>query len=634
MGVRRAGSTRAGERRRSAARRADTPAQQGRRAAVGPSLPPVRGLLRGRRKLLLRLLPRAMRRLDGRGRGRGRKVVLVASPSPLRRTEPDWHDGARSPGALSPPSRLSHLLEATRVSSPVWWSAAQDRERARALGSGGGYSSALRYDEDDDEDERALALAWRPVPLVKTRSAPARLEEDGTPVFEDDDESQRGGAHGWACRGCGESDTRKLTVNRDGAMTCDSCGVVEGQVHVALDRQKNCARRDDKTVVADLPSTRDSEAERFATGEVETAEQARKRHVLALGGTRIAQQTSKKCDLGGAHSRAQTAALNAARARGEIDQASEKKLRPVLHVVEATLDQVGPVHRDVQKFIRMEAARVVRAGVFHAKRCAECRVNIAGRSNKLLGICFVEASLERLLSDGRAGSSPVAPDCSAQQLELCLQRTRDLQLRSASAGPAARAQTAAAIAMAAQWTDAQIGRPCGGGSPVPSGGGGGGGASPVSPLALPSPLLPPALVEGALVEGALSPLSPRSAPRSPTAPGVSIFNVRDQILAAAREARPTAQVRCAALAAIQEPAVAAWLATEGSLPADVVGVAVLVAAARRIGADAASAVALQRRLCFQHDLSPTTAETAAESVAALLPPVAPPASTAVADSIF
>ena len=584
-----------------------------------------------------------MRRLDCRGRGRGRKVVLVASPSPLRRTEPDWHDGARSPGALSPPSRLSNLLEATRVSSPVWWSAAQDRERALALGRGGGYSSALGCDEDDDEIDRALALAWRPVPLVKTRSAPARLEEDGTPVFEDDDESQGDGAHGWTCRGCGESDTRKLNVNRDGAMTCDSCGVVEGQVHVALDRQKNCARRDDKTVVADLPSTRDKEAERFATGEVETAEQARKRHVLALGGTRIAQQTSKKCDLGGAHSRAQTAALNAARARGEIDQASEKKLRPVLHVVEATLDQVGPVHRDVQKFIRMEAARVVRAGVFHAKCCAECRVNIAGRSNKLLGICFVEESLERLLSDGRTGSSPVAPDCSAQQLELCLQRTRDLQLRSASAGPAARAQTAAAIAMAAQWTDAQIGRPCGGGSPVPSGGGGGGGggggASPgssVSPLALPSPLSPPALVEGAL-----SPLSPLSAPRSPTAPGISIFNVRDQILAAAREARPTAQVRCAALAAIQEPAVAAWLATEGSLPADVVGVAVLVAAARRIGADAAPAVALQRRLCFEHDLSPTTAETAAASVAALLPPVAPPASAAgaaasaaVADSIF
>jgi hypothetical protein len=574
-----------------------------------------------------------MRRLDGRGRGRGRNVVLVAAPSPLRRTEDGAHCGAhcgaRSPGALSPPSRLSGLLEATRVSSPVWFTAAQERACARALDDA----------DDDDGDERALALAWRPVPLVKTRSAPARLEEDGTPVFEDDDEPEAGGgACSWACRGCGESDTRKLSTNRDGAMTCDSCGVVEGQVHVALDRQKNCARRDDKTVVADLPSTRDREEGRLASGEVETADQARKRHVLSLGGTRIARQTSKKCDLSGAHSRAQTMALNEARARGEFDEAGEKKLRPVLHVVEATFDQIGPLHRDVQKFIRMEAARVVRAGVFHARHCAECRVNIAGRSNKLLGICVVETGLERLLADIRAGSSSVAPDCSAQQLELCLQRTRGLQLRSASAGPAARAQTAAAIAIAAQWTEAQIGQPCGGGSPVPTDD-----ASPVSPLALPSPLSPLSPAALAALEGALSPpRSPLSPTVSPTASGFSIFQVRDQILAAAREARLSAQVRCGALAAIQEPAIAAWLGSEGSLPADVVGVAVLVAAARRICADDAPAVALQRRLCFDHDLSPRTAEAAAESIAALLPPVAASAATAGAagaasagaDSIF
>jgi hypothetical protein len=485
-----------------------------------------------------------------------------------------------------------------------------------------------RDQEDDDEDEPALALAWRPVPLVKARSAPARLEEDGTPVFDDEpDAAAERANNSWVCRGCGESDAHKLSVNRDGAMACDRCGVVEGQVHVALDRQKNCARRDDKTVVADLPATRDDEAERRETGEVETAEQARKRHAVAMGGTRIARQTSQRRDLGGAQSRVQTAMLRDARARGEIDQASEKKLRPVLHVVEATMDQVGPVHQGVQKFIRMEAARVVRAGVRHARNCSECRVNIAGRSNKLRGICVVETSLERLLADGgTTGSAPVPPDCSAQQLELCLQRTRDLQLRSASAGPAARAQTAAAIAIAAQWSDAQIGQPCGGGSPVPMDG-----APPMSPLALPSPLASPLASPPARFEGALSP--PPAAPLSPTAPGLSVFQVRDQILAAAREARLPAQVRCAALGVVQEPAIAAWLATETSLPADVVGVAAMVVAARRTGADDDPIVALQRRLCFDHALSPRTAEAAAESLAALLPPAAAPAAKA-ADSIF
>lgn len=502
------------------------------------------------------------------------------------------------------------------MGSPVWCTAAA-QSRMRAFG---------HEQEDDDEDEPALALAWRPVPLAKTRSAPARLEEDGTPVFDDEPDADAAfGKNDWVCRGCGESNAGKLSANRDGAMACDECGVVDGQVHVALDRQKNCARRDDKTVVADLPSTRDAEAERRETGEVETAEQARKRHAIAMGGTRIARQTSQRRDLSGAQSRVQTAVLRDARARGEIDQASEKKLRPVLHVVEATMDQVGPVHQGVQKFVRMEAARVVRAGVRHARHCNECRVNIAGRSNKLLGICFVEASLERLLADGRTGSSPVPSDCSAQQLELCLQRTRDLQLRSASAGPAARAQTAAAIAIAARWTEEQIERPCSGsgGSPVPTGG-----APPVSPLALPSPLA-----------SASSPAP--VAPLSPTAPGLSVFQVRDQILAAAREARLSAQVRCAALGAVQEPAVAAWLATEGSLPADVVGVATMVAAARRIGADDAAIVALQRRLCFDHELSPTTAEAAAESIGALLPPAAasvgatsPAATAVVTDSIF
>ena len=455
---------------------------------------------------------------------------------------------------------------------------------------------------------------WEPVALSKTQSAPARLQDadwDDEAVWNFMKTSQQQAGNdevGWKCRGCGESDKSSLKVNTSGGMTCETCGVVDGQVTVALDRQKACARQDDKTIVADLPSNgSDARIQAIVDSEVETASQARKRHIQELNGTKVSKWTGKKVGIGGAVSRGQTAMLREARERGDIDPEVENKLRPVMCVIEACFDQIGPVHMNIQKHIRMEAARIVENGMKHGRHCGpNCQVSMSRRSNKLIGICVVELCLQQLICTDNPNTA--SSECSKQQLQLQLARIRELQLRNATTGAnAPRAKVAAAVSMVANWESSRLYAPCDGATTAD-----GVTAISPSPLTLPAPLAS----DGALVA---QPSETRldSSP-SPTAPGCTVLQARDQILAATRAVRAPASLRCAALAAIQRPPVAAWLAAQGAMPIDIVGVAVLIAVARQNGGDDTKCVALQRNLCAENDLSATTAEDAAQRVRALL----------------
>jgi|MDSW01.1.fsa_nt_gb hypothetical protein len=464
------------------------------------------------------------------------------------------------------------------------------------------------------ESTFAPIVPWKPVPLSKVQSAPARLQDaewDDDAVWNFVKTGQEGAGNdeaGWKCRGCGESDKSYLKANNSGCMTCETCGVVDGQVTVALDRQKACARQDDKTIVADLPSNNnDARIRSIVDPEVETASQARKRHIQELNGTRVSKWAGKKMGIGGAVSRGQTAILREARERGDIDSEAENKLRPVMCVIEACFDQIGPVHMEIQKHIRMEAARIVQNGMKHGRHCGpNCQVGMSRRSNKLIGICVVELCLQRLLHNDTSKAALL--ECSKQQLQLQLARIRELQLRNATTGAnAPRAKVAAAVSMVADWNISRLSAPCDGATTADDVM-----AIPPSPLTLPAPLVP----DGALVaQPSETMLEP---PSSPTTPGCTVLQARDQILAATRAVRAPAILRCAALAAIQRPPVAAWLAAQGAMPIDVVGVAVLIAVARQTGGDDAQCVALQRNLCTENDLSATTAEDAAQRVRALL----------------
>ena len=507
-----------------------------------------------------------------------------------------------------------------------------------------------------------------PVPLTKSYSAPAgpcvaRGAPDGGPLsvealfFQADQAlgGETGGGeprHSWACRGCGSPDPRQVSKNNDSALVCNLCGVVDGQASIGLDRQKMCARADDGTDVADAPRKDLGDGTdrlvRMHDGraEIETAADTRKRHLAAANGTCVSTQVLKRSQLGSAHSRVRTATLQAARDRGDFDGDLERKLRSVLHVVEATFDHMV-LHNNVEAAVRKDAIRVVTLAMRHARACSgsACQVPLAARSVRLLGVCAVQAALERLATSAEA-SRDGAHDMSPEALRLAADRVKQLQLSGTALNGSQRSTTVAAIGIALDWTPANADAVCAPCASRPR-------APPPPPpllpprLALPGPAppspiaLPPAQLLHLPPPGATA--DEDLAPDSPPALRM-VYSVRDGILSAARVARAPEAVRRAALAAIQAPDVAGWIGHEAILPPDVIGIAVLstvAASAVVANADAARAalVELRRTVCHQHSISPTTVAAAEERLAALVPAAAmhahaSPFDEPVADGIF
>jgi len=78
-----------------------------------------------------------------------------------------------------------------------------------------------------------------------------------------------------------------------------------------------------------------------------------------------------------------------------------------------------------------------------------------------------------------------------------------------------------------------------------------------------------------------------------------------------------ADVKQAATAAVQEPALAEWIRNENTLPMCVLGVAVLKAAAAKLGLEDGTNELLEQ-YCFTYFISPTTARQAAEQLTGIM----------------
>ena len=477
-----------------------------------------------------------------------------------------------------------------------------------------------------------------PVPLVKSHSAPVGLDRSSSSPSEMelmvkfglvDAAAEAEAERAWACRGCGNTDTSKVSRNDDSSFVCEGCGVVDGQHTVSLHRLKNCAEAEDRTVVADAPRLqRGSGIEHMRTHRnhaVETALETRKRHLSASGGTCIPAAVAKRYQLSGAQSRVKTAVLQDARQRGAIDPAVERKLRPVLHAVEATFDHLM-LNGHVEDYVTKSAIRVVDAAVRHARCChgPHCQVSLASRPNRLLGVCIVQAALETL------AASPDGVDCSADELRINVDRVKQLQLAGNGLNGGQRTMTITAVSIALGWTPQSADQPCSQRTaqpptaPVPVSSSPGGQAA-----SAPAPASAPAGA-GAVGEppSPMAPLPPAFAlalAPGPAADGRSaqaVYTVRDRVMGAARLAQVSESVRRAALAAIQVPAVVDWIDQESAMPADILGVLVLAASAAKLGAAPAALTELRRSVCYEHSISPTTASAAEERLAPLLPAAA------------
>jgi len=478
-------------------------------------------------------------------------------------------------------------------------------------------------------------LAIAPVPLTKSRSAPAGFgfEDDSTthslqnPLDNNPEEITQ---TIWMCRGCGSTNEDDLELNSDSAYTC-VCGTVDQQRCISLDRQGMCKREDDNTDVADRWA-RDAikEAAEAAANGPETND-ARRHRLLAGNGTRVGTRVQKRHGMGNAADRLDTQACR--EITSHIDgHVSSQKLQRVFEYLETDFDWLGKTFADaLRRHVRMETKRVLSNSSMHAQACTErnrgnaCSLNLAKRPNFLIAQCMLQETLERLKSD--ANRAMVSIECTSHELNEHLERLRQLQEQSPSSGQLP--QVRAAVRLLLDWHQGTVLCPCGAGQapPPPSVTNPALGTGPPPPFAL-----PPAAMT-ALVDTLDSPRSSASAASVSDAASDAVFGVRDAIAGAAIRANVRSDVRCASLAAIAQLELGDYIRTRNVLPVDVLGVAVLAAVATKMGLEDATSELLAQ-CCHEQQISQTTARVTIEAMATMLHVEPAAASGVFGDGIF
>jgi len=528
-----------------------------------------------------------------------------------------------------------------------------------------------------------------PLPLSKSSSAPAEMQMHS--FFETSTTSTSAEAEMvvWTCRGCPNDNVHELDVNGDGFYVCNLCGTVDQQQVISLDRQKFCAREDDPTDVADS-RMRDAnkEAEEATARGHETAIEKKRRLLGSAGGTRLPQSVSRRHQLGNAQSRLETQVVCALSERVEGAPAQVAKRNRVIGAMEKGFDWIGKIlNSDVRTHIRLQAKRAVRNTFAHASICKHtaCSLNVTKRSNYTLALCIMHRCVEGLVPVCRAPAATTAQnaddyalartvaECTPQMLTKILERIQ--QLHEQNSGTGQIGQVTGSVGLLLDWSEEKICLPC---TDQLDGGGGGCGTQTASlaPLPLQPPMPPPpppippppsssattattttttttTTQESSLVaQPPLFSLPPSalplaahaqyasSDPDSPTASVASggsptdiVWNVRDTLTGAAREANVRADVRCAAMAALSQPDLLNWIRTQNVLPVDVLSVAVLTAATSKLGLEDCTNEILER-YCYEHTISPTTARVAAVTMAGLMNVEPAPATGVFGDGIF
>ena len=537
-----------------------------------------------------------------------------------------------------------------------------------------------------------------PLPMTKSHSAPTELQ---LPKPLDNREATTATTTTttvapWMCKGCPNDDPRELDLNSDGFYVCNECGTADRQQAISLDRQKYCAREDDKTDVADR-WMRDAnrEAEEATARGSETNDERRHRIMGGAGGTRLSQSVARRHQLGGAQSRLETRAVRALSERIEGSQIQVAKRNRVIGAMEKGFDCIGKVlNDDLRKHMRIHAKRAIGNAFEHADVCTHyaCSLHIAKRSNYTLGLCIMHHCIEKLLDVCRAREVAAAQvaneyalarlvaEYTPQMLSKMLETLQ--QLHEQNSGTGQIGQVTGSVRLLLDWTQEQICRPCAdqSGGVVGGGGDAGGGTqtaarappqsqppqSPPSPTdsttttttnnttttqattLLPPPppttvthglppllSLPPAAIQfvSTASNASLDPGSPTASVASGGSPTDIVWNVRDTLTGAARESNVRADVRCAAMAALSQPDLLDWIRTQNVLPVDVLSVAVLTAASSKLGLEDCTNEIMER-YCYEHTISPTTARAAALTIAGLMSVEPAPATGVFGDGIF
>lgn len=207
---------------------------------------------------------------------------------------------------------------------------------------------------------------------------------------------------GSLCRGCYNPDRNGFLPTSDKShMTCKLCGVVSSPIHVATDREKNCAREDDKTTHADRPFQ--SRTDRF-DHPAKTCDELRKEREQSVVGSRIGKRAKQKNGLGWSQENSIRQAAKAERERQEMEPRDATKGNHIQQELDKLFAPLEPISNEIKRFFRIEADRAWREAVKHSRFCSSkslCQLNIKDRGPAVIAEAVFACSLATLLEGNK-----------------------------------------------------------------------------------------------------------------------------------------------------------------------------------------------------------------------------------------
>lgn len=386
---------------------------------------------------------------------------------------------------------------------------------------------------------------------------------------------------------------------------CGSCGVViEDHKLVSLSHEKATHALDDATTRADEP---DRIPDLFKVGVIETAAEAGRRHMRAVGGSNVGRRDAKRQKLGCVQEKMKRQATHVYKSGIGSDPALDNRVRALQIALQVVFDAIGKVDETLQTHLRQQGARLLEVSCAHDKICSDldCEISISSVPSGVLAVNVVRVLTERLvLTHGTPEFALVGSGLSKNDLMVVIDRVSQIPLRDSSG--VRSTTTRVALQQLQTLSDPLV--PCS--SP-----------SPAAAAAAPASTATAATATAQNTDATPPPVVAVTA-------GDCTFLTRNAVWSAASLGAASATRRDQALRALAAPAVAGFLRSSNCHP-DVSGVALLLAvSASASSGPLGSTTQLESLLTRATSITQTSARVAHDSIAALralLPGAAPPA---------
>lgn len=238
-------------------------------------------------------------------------------------------------------------------------------------------------------------MGWS-VERPSLRSLPQSLQ--GLPIGEEVATAFTSNSPAWQCNGCSNDDPNGFCPTADKShMACRVCGAVNSAIHISTDREKNCAREDDKTTHADKPF--ESKTDRFDRPAKSCSDLRKEREQQVLG-SRVSKTAKEKNGFGWAQEHAVRRAAKAERERQEMEPKDATKGNHIQHEMEKLFEPLEPMNNQIKRFCRMEADRAWREAVRHSACCTArgmCQLRIKEKGAAVIAEAVFANSLAHLL---------------------------------------------------------------------------------------------------------------------------------------------------------------------------------------------------------------------------------------------